>query len=64
MVARAANNAKKIDWIDSLKGIATCGIVMVHGGVDVLPFPLGRLGGGSLRKACCLFSTFLLGVKL
>ncbi len=37
---------KKYTWIDSLKGIAICGVIMVHSGVSVLPFPIGRLGCG------------------
>lgn len=37
---------EKYQWIDSLKGIAICGVVMIHSGVSNLPFPLGRLGAG------------------
>lgn len=33
-------------WIDALKGIAICGVIMVHSGISVLPFPISRLGAG------------------
>lgn len=52
---------KKYTWIDSLKGIAICGVIMVHSGVDVLPFPIGRLGCGGAYGVYIFFvlSAFL-----
>lgn len=32
-------------WIDSLKGIAICGVIMIHSGAEQLPSVLGRLAG-------------------
>lgn len=52
---------KKYTWIDSLKGIAICGVIMVHSGVAVLPFPIGRLGCGGAYGVYIFFvlSAFL-----
>lgn len=52
---------KKYVWIDSLKGIAICGVIMVHSGVDVLPFPIGRIGCGGAYGVYIFFvlSAFL-----
>lgn len=35
---------KNISWIDSLKGIAMCGVIMIHSGGAELPSILGRVG--------------------
>ena len=37
-------NKRNITWVDSLKGIAMCGVVMIHAGGAVLPSFLGRIG--------------------
>lgn len=34
----------RIEWIDSLKGIAMCGVVLIHAGGANLPGYLGRIG--------------------
>ncbi len=31
-------------WIDALKGVAMCGVVMIHSGGDKLPSVLGKIG--------------------
>lgn len=38
------NGKQYIIWIDSLKGIAICGIIMIHSGGAHLPSILGRIG--------------------
>lgn len=42
MACEIRNN--RIAWIDSLKGIAICGVLMIHCGGAALPSILGRLG--------------------
>ena len=37
--------ATKKNWIDGMKGIAICGVVMVHSGGANLPFPIGKIAG-------------------
>lgn len=32
-------------WIDGMKGIAICGVVMIHSGGSALPSVLGKIGG-------------------
>lgn len=34
----------RVIWIDALKGIAICGVVLIHSGASGLPSILGRLG--------------------
>lgn len=34
----------RISWIDSLKGIAICGIIMIHSGGADLPSLFGKIG--------------------
>lgn len=34
----------KLTWVDSLKGIAICGVIMIHSGGDKLPSFFGKIG--------------------
>ena len=56
----------KKSWINSLKGLAICGVVMVHSGVLNLSFPLGRLGAGGAYGVYVFFviSAYLAYVSL
>ena len=36
--------ASRISWIDSLKGIAICGVIMIHSGGRELPGFIGKIG--------------------
>lgn len=47
-------NSNRLTWIDSLKGIALCGIIMVHSGGSALPSVLGKIGGAG-RNGVQLF---------
>jgi len=38
------NNYEKKNWIDGLKGIAICGVIMVHSGMGELPGIWGKIG--------------------
>ncbi len=39
-----ANNTCRETWIDALKGIAICGIIMIHSGGAGMPSILGKIG--------------------
>lgn len=57
---------EKLSWVDSLKGIAICGIIMVHSGVAYLPGILGSIGsmGRSGVQLFFLVSALLAYVSL
>lgn len=46
------NNLK---WVNSMKGIAICGVVMAHTGGNTLPSVLGIIGGNSNRGVQLFF---------
>lgn len=52
---------ERIIWIDSLKGIAILGVIMIHSGGALLPDPLGIVArfGGSGVELFFLISAFL-----
>ena len=35
---------ERLKWIDALKGIAICGVVMIHSGGSNMPSYLGAIG--------------------
>lgn len=37
-------NFGRLAWIDALKGIAICGVIMIHSGGANLPSYLGKIG--------------------
>lgn len=58
--------SKNITWIDALKGIAICGIVMVHSGGGNLPSVLGTIGsmGSKCVQLFFVISAYLAYVSL
>lgn len=54
-------NNDRITWIDSLKGIAILGVIMIHCGGSHLPDPLGIVGrfGGAGVELFFVISAFL-----
>ena len=54
-------NNDRITWIDSLKGIAILGVIMIHCGGSQLPDPLGIVGrfGGAGVELFFVISAFL-----
>ena len=42
-------------WADALKGIAMCGVLMIHSGANSLPGPAGKLGEAGARGVQLFF---------
>ena len=59
-------NKDTISWIDSMKGIAMCGVIMIHSGGADLPSILGRVGniGRNGVQVFFLLSAYLTFVSL
>lgn len=57
---------EKITWIDALKGIAICGVIMIHCGGEMLPSVLGKIGriGANGVQIFFLISAYLSYVSL
>lgn len=53
--------SEKLNWLDALKGIAICGVVMVHSGGSNLPSYLGNIGAAGKNGVQLFFliSSFL-----
>lgn len=49
------SQSDKIKWVDSMKGIAICGVVMAHTGASTLPSVLGIIGGNGNRGVQLFF---------
>jgi len=57
---------KKYTWVDSFKGIAICGVVLIHTGGSNLPSILGKIGDAGARGVQMFFiiSAFLTFLSL
>lgn len=47
--------SERLDWADSLKGLAICGVVLVHSGGSHLPSMLGQIGSAGARGVQLFF---------
>ncbi len=58
-------SVKKNGWVDAVKGIATCSVLMIHSGANSLPGVMGKIGAAGSRgvqifyvvSACLVFAS-------
>lgn len=63
--AAVSVRAKKDGWVDAVKGVAMCGVLMIHSGANSLPGVIGKIGAiGShgvqifyVVSACLVFAS-------